>query len=60
VTPAQEREMHDLAVTLETLTRGTGWEASRYMHVGLTMEKLAEYCAVCDCQNKSKGEKGQP
>lgn len=30
MTAEQEQEMHALAVTLEQLTRGTGWEAMRY------------------------------
>ena len=50
MTDQEEQEMHALAVQLESLTRGTGWEAMRYLAIGRTMQKLAEYCAVCDCQ----------
>lgn len=50
----EEREMHELAKRLEELTRGTGWEAMRYMAVGRVMEQLAEYCAVCDCRKQVK------
>jgi hypothetical protein len=60
MTAAEEREMHELAKLLVELTRGTteaagtwvGWEAMRYAAIGRTMERLATYCAVCDCQKK--------
>lgn len=42
----EELEMHALAVKLEQLTRGTGWEAMRYLAIGKIMEELARYCAV--------------
>lgn len=54
MTDQEEREMHELAVRLERLTRDTGWEASRYASISRTMERLAEYCAVCDCQSQSR------
>ena len=46
MTPTEEVEMHALAIQLEELTRGTGWEAMRYAAIGRLMEKLIEYCAV--------------
>jgi hypothetical protein len=52
MTAEQEIEMHELAEALENLTRGTGWPATRYMAIGDVMQKLATYCAVCDCQEK--------
>lgn len=51
----EETEIHALAIQLEQLTQGTGWEAMRYWSIGLTMKRLAEYCAVCDCQKKQRG-----
>lgn len=50
MTSREEAEMHRLAVRLEELTRGDGWEAARYAAIGRIMEQLAEYCAVCDCK----------
>jgi len=55
MTDKEEHEMHALAVQLEMLTRGTGWEAMRYLQIGHTMQKLSEYCAVCDCQARKTG-----
>ncbi len=46
--------MHDLAVRLADLTKRPHWEAGRYGAIGLVMEQLAKYCAVCDCQNKTE------
>lgn len=48
----EEREMHELAVRLEQLTRQPGWEAMRYMAIATVVERLTDYCAVCDCQKK--------
>ena len=50
MTRDDEHAMHALAATLEALTSGCGWEASRYEAIGRVMERLAQYCAVCDCQ----------
>jgi hypothetical protein len=52
MTTKDEQEMHALAEQLERLTRGVGWEAMRYAAIGRLMERLAAYCAVCDCQRK--------
>lgn len=49
MTAQEEQEMHDLAVKLEQLTRGVGWEATRYMAIGRIMKQLSDYCATCDC-----------
>ena len=54
MTTKEEAEFHALAVQLEKLTRDPNWEAGRYWSIGRTMEQLAEYCAVCDCQKKQK------
>ena len=43
MTATEEQEMHVLARHLEELTRGVGWEASRYWAIGHTMEQLATY-----------------
>mgnify|MGYP001612074377 CR=1 FL=1 len=53
MTALEERNMHDLSVKLEQLTRGTGWEAMRYMAIASIMEQLSEYCATCDCKVKA-------
>ena len=50
MTMQEEREFHDLVVTLEVLTRDSPWEAMRYEVIGRLMKRLADYCAVCDCQ----------
>lgn len=52
MTLAEETAMHDLAVKLAQLTSGVGWTAMKYAAIGKTMERLAEYCAVCDCQRQ--------
>lgn len=52
MTPQREVEMHELARQLEVLTRGEGWEAMRYFQIGSVMEKLADYCATCDCRKR--------
>jgi len=54
MTPSEEREMHELAKRLVALTEGVGWGAMRYGAIGVTMEKLAAYCAVCDCHRKRR------
>jgi hypothetical protein len=52
----ERREMHEWAEKLERLTRDPedGWAAMQYQAIGRVMEKLAQYCAVCDCQRKSR------
>lgn len=43
--PHEEREMHDLAVKLEVLTRGCRWEAMRYWSIAQIMQQLTQYCS---------------
>ena len=54
VTDIEEAEMHALAERLVMLTRERPWEAMKYAAIGATMEQLAAYCAVCDCQKAAK------
>ncbi len=56
MTSAEETAMHEIAVQLEQLTRGVGWEAMRYMAIARQIDKLVEYCcpthyAKVACQN---------
>ena len=46
MTDDEEKQMHEFAVQLEGLTRGTGWEAMRYFAIAVVMEKLAEFCPI--------------
>lgn len=49
MTKEEEKEMHDLAVKLEKLTRPTGgWEAMRYVSIYKIMRLLATYCNPAD------------
>lgn len=57
MTAEQEQEMHDLAVRLEKLTQGTGWEAMRYAAVGATLAKLEEYCGPDAMRSELLGPK---
>jgi len=62
MTPQEETEMHELAMTLAQLTEGTGWEMMRYMAIGQVLEHLTRYCATCPCQdarNKQASTKGR-
>lgn len=60
MTKEERGEMHDLAVRLVKLTSdwGDGWAAMQYMAIDRTMEELAKYCAVCDCQKSAVRERG--
>ena len=46
--------MHALVVALERLTRGTGWEASRYGAIAIMMRQLTEYCSIPSYADKHR------
>lgn len=54
MTAQKQKEMHDLVVKLEVLTRGTSWEAVRCEAIGFIMKDLSTYCATCDCREVNK------